>query len=158
MSVLRISLKNLLSLSLLLQPTVSRPVCLEIKYPSRAYDMIFITVRQLRVCWCGTYFSDERTGLSFTIAAGPAHSFSGRSPVGLKTVFYCLMSWTVAYQTETSVSGSTIQAFRWCLQSSCLANGHIPSQYTTWMYKSFFLLISANKISIGNCLRLNIHT
>jgi hypothetical protein len=36
--------------------------------------------------------SDERTGLSFTIAAGfsPAQSFSGPRPAGLVTIFYCL--------------------------------------------------------------------
>jgi hypothetical protein len=42
-----------LSLSLMLRPTVSQPVCLGMQRPSGAYDQIFITVRQLRVCWRG---------------------------------------------------------------------------------------------------------
>jgi hypothetical protein len=57
-----------LTLSLMLRPTVSRSLCLGIKHPSGAYDQIFITDRQLLVCWCGA-LSDERTGLSFTSAA-----------------------------------------------------------------------------------------
>jgi hypothetical protein len=42
-----------LSLILILRQTVSRPVCLGILHPHGVYDQIFITVRQLRVCWCG---------------------------------------------------------------------------------------------------------
>jgi hypothetical protein len=45
--------------------TDSRPVCLGVKPQSRAQDKIFVTVRQLGVCW------SEGPSLTFTIAAGP---------------------------------------------------------------------------------------
>jgi hypothetical protein len=40
-----------LSLSLMLRPKVSRPVCLGIKHPSGAYDQVFISVRNTECVW-----------------------------------------------------------------------------------------------------------
>jgi hypothetical protein len=38
---------------IMLRTAKSRPVCLCVKHPFWAQDQIFITVRQLRICWCG---------------------------------------------------------------------------------------------------------
>jgi hypothetical protein len=72
----------------MLRRTFSRPVSFGIKHPSGAYDQIFITVRQLRGCLCGALF-DERTGLSFTIAAGPRQGshFRVRVPLDSRSHF-----------------------------------------------------------------------
>jgi hypothetical protein len=55
-----------LSLSLMLRPTVSRPVCLGIKLTTR-YLLVFDNYGPVFV----GVLSDERTGLSFVYAAGP---------------------------------------------------------------------------------------
>jgi hypothetical protein len=75
----------------MLRPSVSRPICLGVKHPSGAYDQIFITFRQLQVCWCGAIsLTRERVNrLQFPLGS-PAQSFLGPSPAGLVTVLYSL--------------------------------------------------------------------
>jgi hypothetical protein len=80
-----------LSLSLMLRPTVSRPVPLVIKHPSGADDQTFITVRQLRVCWRGALSLTRREDGSVVYNccwSSPAQSFLGPRPVGLATICY----------------------------------------------------------------------
>jgi hypothetical protein len=54
----------------MLRRTISRPVCLGIKPPSGANDEIFISQTFADLLMWGA-LSDEKMGLSFTIAAGP---------------------------------------------------------------------------------------
>jgi hypothetical protein len=55
----------------MLQPSVRRPVCLGITHPSGAYDQIFYYCQGVAGLLIWGALSDERTGLPFTIAAGP---------------------------------------------------------------------------------------
>jgi hypothetical protein len=70
-----------LSLSVTLRSTVSQPVCLGIKHPTGAYDQIFITVRQLRVCWCGalSLMIGRVCGLQLLLALAKAVNFGSDS-------------------------------------------------------------------------------
>jgi hypothetical protein len=60
---------SICKLSLILRPTVSRPVCLRIKHPSGAYDQYLFVFDNYGPVFVGV-LSDERTGLTFVYAAG----------------------------------------------------------------------------------------
>jgi hypothetical protein len=87
---------QLVSERLMLRPTVSRSVCPGIKHPSGACDQI--TVWQLRSCFffgggglceCPLW-REDRSVFCTCCWSLPVHSFSGLSPLGLVTIFYCL--------------------------------------------------------------------
>jgi hypothetical protein len=61
---------DMLSLSLILRPTVSRPVCLGTKHLYGAYGQIFLLSDSCGFIDVGA-ISGERTGLSFTNVSGP---------------------------------------------------------------------------------------
>jgi hypothetical protein len=79
------------SLSLILRPTVSRPVYLGMKHASRAYDHIFITVKQLQVCWSGalSLARGRVCRLELLLALASAVILGSKS-LGTQTIFYCL--------------------------------------------------------------------
>jgi hypothetical protein len=84
-----------LSLSLMLRPTVSRPVCLGIRHQFGAYDQIFFFrseyVWQLRSWFRGApSLTRGRVCLLYVPLVLTSAVFLGPSPLGLATVFYCL--------------------------------------------------------------------
>jgi hypothetical protein len=80
-----------LSLSLMLRPTVSRPVCLGIKHPSGAYDQNLLLSEISGLVDMGRFLWWEDGSVVYNCCwPSPAHSFSGPSPVGLANVFYRL--------------------------------------------------------------------
>jgi hypothetical protein len=62
----------------MLRPTVRRPSCLGINHPSGAYDQIFYCCQTVVGLLMWGALSDERTGLSFSIATGPRQRSQSR--------------------------------------------------------------------------------
>jgi hypothetical protein len=148
----RLYLSLSLSLSLILRPTVSRPVCLAIKHPSGAYDQLFYYCQSIAGVLMWGAISDERTGLSFIITAGlRQHShFLGPSPVGLVAIFYYLRfetspfrrllrlaGFTVEVLDPTSTRESSVSLFRLFIYTCSSLNAHACS----WWWVLFLSVV-----------------
>jgi hypothetical protein len=96
----------------MLRPTVSRPVCLGIKHPSGAYDQIFITVRQVAGFLMWGALSDERTGLSLSIAAGPRQRSHSRVRVSWDSRPYFTVSYSrLPFSSPPTTTRATVEVF-----------------------------------------------
>jgi hypothetical protein len=78
-----------LSLSLMLRPTVSRPVFPGIKHPSAAYDQIVITAWELRFCFCKAPSMTRGWACILYVLLALASAVLGSEALCLETIFYC---------------------------------------------------------------------
>jgi hypothetical protein len=70
----------MLEVKFMLLPTADRQVCPDI-----------LTIRQLRICWRAAHSLTEDGSVVYNCFwSSTAHTFSGPSPAGLITIFYCL--------------------------------------------------------------------
>jgi hypothetical protein len=95
-----------LSLSLTLQPTVSRPVCLGLKHPSGAYDQILFLSDSCGFVDVGRCLWREDGPVAYKCSwSSPAQSFSGPTPLGFVTIFYCLRFETFPFRRLLRLAG-----------------------------------------------------
>jgi hypothetical protein len=157
----------------MLWPTVCWPVCLGIKHPSRGLQPDFNYCQKVEGLLIWGALSDERTGLSFMIAAGPhqrSHSWVRvlwdsqpylRLPLDWTVVGYSLYSLRLDHSTEnTSIAQQWIYVNH-TLNASCDTGSIVAVtelSHSNGSYPIFaYIFVSARMCLPSCCLEMGLH-
>jgi hypothetical protein len=95
--------RHKVKVKVILRSTISRPVCLDVRHQFGTRDQFFSFFLQLfldsyRFLDVGSPLWREVVSVVFNFFwSSPAQTFSGLSPTGLMSIFYCLYFWDSSY-------------------------------------------------------------
>jgi hypothetical protein len=129
-----------LSPSLALRPTISRPVCLGIKHHlGLTIRLLLVSVRCGFVDVGPSLWREDASVVQNCCWSSPAQSFTGPSPVGLTTIFYCLRFETQKTKSHCDWRSVSQSVSRWVSQSVLV----LSTIWDLWLDMYYCLIVKA---------------